>query len=68
VATITTTVRGIPSEVALDPGDGFDQLCAVNCDTLLTIDKALLERRFGALSAARLTEFDAALRFALQLR
>lgn len=54
--------------MVLDPGDGFDQLCAVNCDTLLTIDKTLLERRFGALSATRLAEFDAALRFALQLR
>jgi len=54
--------------VVLDPGDGFDQLCAVNCDTLLTIDKVLLERRFGALSGSRLAEFDAALRFALQLR
>lgn len=68
MATITTKVRGIPSEVALDAVDGFDRLCAVNCDTLLTIDKALLERRFGALSTARLAEFDAALRFALQLR
>lgn len=68
VATITSTVRGIPSEVVLDPRDGFDQLCAVNCDTLLTIDKILLERRFGALSAPRLVEFDEALRFALQLR
>lgn len=68
MATITTTVRGIPSEVVLDPGDGFDQLCAVNCDTLLTIEKVLLERRFGALSTRRLAEFDDALRFALQLR
>ncbi|GAC1459449.1 MAG: hypothetical protein NVS1B1_04150 [Candidatus Limnocylindrales bacterium] len=54
--------------MVLDPGDGFDRLCAVNCDTLLTIDKVLLERRFGSLSAPRLAEFDEALRFALQLR
>lgn len=68
VATITSTVRGIPSEVPLDHRDGFDEPCAVNCDTLLTIEKSMLERRFGALSASRLTEFDEALRFALQLR
>jgi mRNA interferase MazF len=68
VATITTTVRGIPSEVSLDHRDGFDDACAINCDTLLTIEKSLLERRFGALSTARLAEFDDALRFALQLR
>jgi mRNA interferase MazF len=68
VATITTTVRGIPSEVVLDSSDGFSQLCAINCDTLLTVEKVLLERRFGALSGPRLAEFDEALRFALQLR
>jgi mRNA interferase MazF len=67
IATITTTVRGIPSEVLLDHRDGFDQTCAINCDTLLTIEKSMLERRFGALSTARLVEFDEALRFALQL-
>ena len=67
IATITTTVRGIPSEVVLDHRDGFDQSCAINCDTLLTIEKSMLERRFGSLSASRLVEFDGALRFALQL-
>ena len=68
VAAITTTVRGIPSEVSLDHRDGFDGACAINCDTLLTIEKSMLERRFGALSSARVAEFDEALRFALQLR
>lgn len=68
VATITSTVRGIPSEVALDHRDGFERSCAINCDTLLTIEKTMLERRFGALSAPRVAEFDEALRFALQLR
>lgn len=68
VATITSTVRGIPSEVSLDHRDGFDQPCAVNCDTLLTIEKSMLERRFGALSSSRIDELDDALRFALQLR
>ena len=68
IATITRTVRSIPSEVPLDHSDGFDEACAINCDTLQTIDKSMLERRFGALSTARLAEFDEALRFALQLR
>jgi mRNA interferase MazF len=68
VALVTTTVRGIPSEVAVDHRDGFEHLSAINCDELFTIDKARLERRRGALSTARLAEFDEALRFALQLR
>ena len=68
VALVTTTVRGIPSEVAVDHRDGFDNFCAINCDELVTIDKARLMERRGALSTARLTELDEALRFALQLR
>ena len=67
IATITRTVRGIPSEVPLDHRDGFEDPCAINCDTLLTIEKSMLERRFGALSASRIRELDEALRFALQL-
>jgi len=68
VAVVTTTARGIPSEVALDHRDGFATACAVNCDELVTIEKGRLDRRRGALSAPRLAEFDEALRFALQLR
>jgi mRNA interferase MazF len=68
VAIVTTTVRGIPSEVMLDQRDGFAKASAINCDELVTINKSRLERRRGALSTARLTELDEALRFALQLR
>ncbi len=68
VAVVTTTVRGIPTEVTLDQRDGFDAACAINCDDLVTIEKSRLARRRGALSTVRLSEFDASLRFALQLR
>jgi len=68
VAVVTKTMRGIPTEVTLDQRDGFEAACAINCDELVTIDKSRLERRRGALSTARLSEFDDALRFALQLR
>ncbi|MDP9245485.1 MAG: type II toxin-antitoxin system PemK/MazF family toxin [Chloroflexota bacterium] len=65
VAMVTTTVRGIPSEVALDHRDGFPKACVINCDDLATIDKARLRERRGSLSTARIAEFDEALRFAL---
>lgn len=67
VATVTTRMRGIPSEVMLDHRDGFAKPCAINCDELVTIDKSRLEKRRGAISGLRLAEFDEALRFALQL-
>ena len=67
IATITTTVRGIPSEVPLDHRDGFDVASAINCDVLVTVEKLFLERRIGALSRSRLSDFDQALRFSFQV-
>lgn len=68
VAAITSTVRGLPTEVLLDHRDGFPQVCAVNCDDLSTIRKTRLDRRIGRLSETRIESLDDALRFALQLR
>lgn len=67
VATITTTIRGIPSEVVLDHRDGFDTTCAINCDELLTLAKSLLVRRIGRLSEGKLDALHRALAFSLQL-
>jgi mRNA interferase MazF len=67
VVIVTPIVRSIPSEVVLDRRDGFADACAINCDDLVTIDKSRLERRRGALSAARVVELDEALRFALHV-
>lgn len=68
VAAITSTVRGLPTEVLLDHRDGFPQICAVTCDDLTTIRKTRLDRRLGRLSDVRIDHLDEALRFALQLR
>ena len=43
VAPLTTTIRGIPSEVLLTPAeDGVSADCAVNTDNLQTIQKAYI--------------------------
>lgn len=68
VAVVTSTVRGLPTEVLLDHRDGMARLCAVNCDDLTTIAKTELVRRIGRLSESKLVALDDALRFALQLR
>ena|SRR5687767_7885162 len=68
VAAITRTVRGLPTEVDLDHRDGFPDPCVVNCDDLVTIRKARLDRRIGRLSGTKIDSLDDALRFALQLR
>jgi len=68
VAAISRTVRGLPSEVVLDHRDGVPGVSAINCDSLQTVRKVILERRLGRLSAERIEALDHALRFALGLR
>jgi mRNA interferase MazF len=64
VAPITTTVRGIPSEVVLTPvDDGVLTGCAVNTDNLQTIRKAGLGAHITRLSPERMREVRAAIEF-----
>jgi mRNA interferase MazF len=65
IALITTRVRGLRAEMHLGPPNGLNRPSVVNLDTLNTIAKSTLVRRLGVLEADRITELDAALRFAL---
>ncbi len=68
VATITTSIRDLPTHVLLDHRDGLPEVSAVNCDNLSTIYKHQLLRRIGRLSSPKIDAVDDALRYALQLR
>jgi mRNA interferase MazF len=63
VAPITSTVRGVPSEVVLDIDDGMKALCAVNLFNTVTIPQDRLIRRVSHLSDARMYEVCVALNF-----
>jgi mRNA interferase MazF len=65
VAPITSTIRGVPSEVMLDIDDGMKGPCAVNLHNTVTIAQARLGRRVSTLGAARMQQVCAALRFSL---
>jgi len=65
VAPITSTVRGVPSEVILDIDDGMKQRCAVNLHNVVTVAQSRLGRRVSSLSARRLDQVCEALRFTL---
>ena len=66
VAPITSTIRGVPSEVLLDAVDGMKGPCAVNLHNLVTIAQARLVRRVTSLSVARLQEVCRAVRFSIE--
>ena len=65
VAPITSTIRGVPSEVVLGEEDGMKGACAVNLHNAVTVSQGRLGRRVARLSAARMSEVCAALRFSL---
>ena len=65
VAPITSTVRGVPSEVRLGPDDGMKQPCAVNLHNVVTVAKGDLGRRVAHLDDRRMDEVCTALAFAL---
>ncbi len=67
IAPITTTVREIPSEVALGREDGMPRDCAVNCDHLQTVSKGKIGALITALPSRIMSEVGRAIRFALSI-
>ena len=65
VAPITTSVRGIPTEVALDTTDGMPRSCAANFDNVFTLSRGHLVDRISQLSADKLDLACRAYRFAV---
>lgn len=65
IAPITTTVRGIPSEVMLGLDDGMYATCAVSLDNLQTVLKRQFAGYITRLSADKLRLVYAAIEFAL---
>jgi mRNA interferase MazF len=65
VAPITSTIRGVPSEVALNEEDGMRAPCAVNLHNAVTVSPDRLGRRVAQLSSLRMREICAAVRFSL---
>jgi len=69
VAPCTTTIRGLPSEVVLEPGeDPVPRRCAANLDTVESVSVALLVERLGRLSDTRMREVCGALSVAVDCR
>ena len=66
VAPITTTIRGIPSEVILTRDeDGMFDDCAVNTDNIQTVQKANLGAFITRLPQSRMRDVRAAIEFSL---
>ncbi len=66
VAPCTSTIRGLASEVALEPGDDpLPRRSAVNVDSVESVSIAVLVGRLGRLSDSRMREVCSALAIAV---
>ena len=66
VAPCTTTIRSLPSEVLLEPGDDpVPRRSAVNLDSVESVSNAVLVERLGRLADVRMREICSALAIAV---
>lgn len=65
IAPITSTRRGLPSEVALDEQDGMKAPCAINLHNTITVSQRRLGKRVASVSPQRMKEVCEALQFTL---
>ncbi len=69
IAPCTTTLRGLASEVVLEPGDDpIPRRSGINLDSVESVSVAVLVERLGKLSAERMREVCAALDVAVDCR
>jgi mRNA interferase MazF len=67
VAPLTRTIRGIDSEVILEPDDGVPARSAVTLDNIATIDQDTLASHLITLSADRMNEVWEAIHSAFEM-
>jgi len=67
VAPITTTIRGLSTEVALGTANGLEERCVVACDHVTTIPVAALGGQIGRLLDEQEADLTAAIHAAFDL-
>ncbi len=65
---ITTTIRGIATEVVLGALEGLPVTCVANCDSLRMVPRTVLAKRAGRLDPDRWPEVKRAMGAALGWR
>lgn len=68
IAPITSTIKGLSSEVLLGPANGLDRECAISVDNILTVRQDALGRTIGYLTEAQEKQLAQAIIFAFDLR
>jgi mRNA interferase MazF len=67
VAPITTTARGLSTEVPVGPANGLDQHSVVSCDNIVTVPADAVGRQIGVLFQGQEPALAEAIRAAFDL-
>ena len=67
VAPITTTIRGLSTEVHVDAANGLSQQSVVSCDNVTTIPAEALQNQIGVLLDDQEPQLSEAIRAAFDL-
>jgi mRNA interferase MazF len=67
IAPLTTTIRGLSTEVPCGPANGLKDQCAVACDHITTIPAGSLGRQIGRLLDGQESELTRAIHAAFDL-
>ena len=67
VAPITSTIRGLSTEVPVGAANGIDHDCAVSCDNIVTVPTSTLGRLIGYLLPQQEAQLAEAIRTAFDL-
>lgn len=67
VAPITSTVRGLSTEVPVGPANGLDHASVISCDNIVTVPVSALGRQLGFFLAGQESVLTAAIHAAFDL-
>ena len=67
VAPITSTIRGLSTDVPVGPANGLDHDSVVSCDNIITVPVSALGRLLGFLPTEQETALTEAIRAAFDL-
>ena len=67
VAPITSTARGLSTEVPVGPGNGLGHDCVISCDNIVTIPRVALGPQIGYLLPGQEADLATAVRAAFDL-
>ena len=68
IAPVTTTIRGLSTELPLGAANGLDDECVVSCDNVTTVPAAALGRQIGRLLPSQEPALARALTLAFDLQ